>query len=74
MNLAEVRDRLFESCAEGLLGLQQRFGLQAIQPVTDVEPLEIRYPVEQYPAKIVSFNLDKNPIAEGTLMGVRANT
>ena len=37
----------------------------------DVEPLEIRYPVEQYPAKIVSFNLDKNPIAEGTLLGIK---
>ncbi|MNS80843.1 hypothetical protein D3C72_1145400 [compost metagenome] len=71
VNLAEVRDQLFDSCAEGLQGLQERFGLQAIQTVTGVEPLEIRYPVEQYPAKIVSFNLDKNPIAEGTLMGVK---
>jgi hypothetical protein len=54
-----------------LQGLQERFGLQAIQTVADVEPLEIRYPVEQYPAKIVSFNLDKNPIAEGTLLGIK---
>jgi hypothetical protein len=51
--------------------LQERFGLQAIQTLADVEPLEIRYPVEQYPAKIVSFNLDKNPIAEGTLLGIK---
>ncbi len=33
--------------------------------------IEIRYPVEEYPAKIVSFNLDKNPIAEGTLLGIK---
>jgi hypothetical protein len=39
--------------------------------VADIEPIEIRYPVEQYPAKIVSFNLDKNPIAEGTLLGIK---
>ena len=71
VDLAEVRDALFASCAEGLLSLQERFGLQAIQPVTDLEPLEIRYPVEQYPTKIVSFNLDKNPIAEGTLLGIK---
>lgn len=71
VDLAQVRDQLFESCAEGLQGLQERFGLQAIQTIADVEPLEIRYPVEQYPAKIVSFNLDKNPIAEGTLLGVK---
>jgi hypothetical protein len=71
VNLAEVRDQLFDSCAEGLQTLQERFGLQAIQTIADVETLEIRYPVEQYPAKIVSFNLDKNPIAEGTLLGVK---
>ncbi|SIR85775.1 Protein of unknown function [Pseudomonas sp. B10] len=71
VDLAQVRDQLFESCAEGLQGLQERFGLQAIQTIADVEPLEIRYPVEQYPAKIVSFNLDKNPIAEGMLLGIK---
>ncbi|KPA88782.1 Protein of unknown function (DUF2797) [Pseudomonas asplenii] len=71
VDLRLVRDQLFESCAEGLLALQERFGLQAIQPVRDVEPLEIRYPIEAYPTKIVSFNLDKNPIAEGTLMGIK---
>ncbi|RBL65443.1 DUF2797 domain-containing protein, partial [Pseudomonas sp. MWU13-2625] len=69
VDLVAVREQLFESCAEGLLALQQRFGLQAIQPVTDIEPLKIRYPVVEYPTKIVSFNLDKNPIAEGTLLG-----
>ncbi|WP_017907069.1 DUF2797 domain-containing protein [Pseudomonas asplenii] len=71
VDLRQVRDQLFESCAEGLQALQERFGLQAIQPVSDVEPLEIRYPIEAYPTKIVSFNLDKNPIAEGTLMGIK---
>jgi len=71
VDLRQVRDQLFESCAEGLLALQERFGLQAIQPVLDIEPLEIRYPIEAYPTKIVSFNLDKNPIAEGTLMGIK---
>ena len=65
VDLVAVREQLFASCAEGLQGLQERFGLQAIQALSDVQPLEIRYPVEQYPAKIVSFNLDKNPIAEG---------
>ena len=51
--------------------MQQRFGLQAIQPISDVDVLDIAYPVEAYPAKITSFNLDKNPIAEGTLIGIK---
>ena len=71
VDLAAVRDQLFDSCAEGLHTLQERFGLQAVQPLHSVEPIEICYPVEQYPSKIVSFNLDKDPIVEGTLMGVK---
>ncbi len=71
VDLVAVRDQLFDSCAEGLNALQARFGLQAVQPLNDAEVLEIRYPVEAYPSKIVSFNLDKNPVAEGTLLGIK---
>lgn len=71
VDLVAVRDQLFDSCGDGIRALQERFGLQAIQPLHDGEPLEIRYPVEAYPGKIVSFNLDKNPVAEGTLLGIK---
>ena len=71
VDLIAVREQLFENCAAGIQTLQERFGLQAIQPLLDAQPVEIRYPVEAYPTKIVSFNLDKNPIAEGTLLGVK---
>ncbi|MBM3106876.1 MAG: DUF2797 domain-containing protein [Pseudomonas sp.] len=71
VDLLAVRDQLFDSCAEGLSTLQERFGLQAVQPLNDAEVVEIRYPVEAYPSKIVSFNLDKNPVAEGTLLGIK---
>ena len=71
VDLLAVRDQLFDSCAAGIHMLQARFGLQAIQPLHDVEPLQIRYPVSEYPTKVVSFNLDKTPIVEGTLMGIK---
>ncbi|MED5611326.1 DUF2797 domain-containing protein [Pseudomonas sp. JH-2] len=71
LDLAAIREQLFDHCAEGLRELQQRFGLQAIQPVTDLEPIEIRYPVEAYLAKITSFDLDKTPVVEGTLQGIK---
>ncbi|MFK8329479.1 DUF2797 domain-containing protein [Pseudomonas sp. BJa5] len=71
VDLVAVREQLFDSCAEGLAALQARFGLQAVQPVSDAQVLEIRYPVQAYPSKIVSFNLDKNPVAEGTLLGIK---
>ena len=71
IDLIAIREQLLDSCAEPLQALQQRFGLQAIQPITDVDVLDIAYPVEAYPAKITSFNLDKNPVAEGTLIGIK---
>lgn len=71
LDLAAIREQLFDHCAEGLRELQQRFGLQAIQPVSDIEPIEIRYPVQAYLAKITSFDLDKTPVVEGTLQGIK---
>ncbi len=45
--------------------------MQAIQPVADAEVVEIRYPVEAYPTKIVSLDLEKTPMIEGTLKGIK---
>ncbi|CAB5522520.1 Protein of uncharacterised function (DUF2797) [Pseudomonas putida] len=71
LDLPAIREQIFDACAEGLQGLQARFGLQAIHPLADAEVVEMRYPVEAYPKKIVSFNLDKDPVAEGTLLGIK---
>lgn len=71
LDLIAIREQLFDTCAEGIVGLQQRFGLQAIQPVIDMQPIEIQYPVEAYLAKITSFDLDKTPVVEGTLQGIK---
>jgi len=71
VDLPAVREQLFDHCAEGLTVLQQRFGLQAIQPLADAEVVEIRYPVTAYPAKIVSLDLEKTPLVEGTLLGIK---
>ena len=71
VDLLATREQLFDSCGAGITELQQRFGLQSIQPLSAAEVLEIRYPIEAYPAKISSFNLDKSPLAEGTLLGIK---
>ena len=71
VDLPAIREQLFDACVEGLHALQQRFGLQAIQPLADAEPVEIRYPVVNYPVKIVSFDLDKQSLVEGTLLGIK---
>ncbi|MEN5035038.1 DUF2797 domain-containing protein [Pseudomonas sp. TWI929] len=71
LDLPAIRDQVFDACADGLRELQGRFGLQAIQPLPDAEVVQMNYPVEAYPKKIVSFNLDKDPVAEGTLLGIK---
>ena len=71
LDLPAIRDELLASCAEGIAALQQRFGLQAIQPVSDVEVLTIRYPVEAYPTKVASHDLEKTPVVEGILKGIK---
>jgi len=71
IDLIEMRERIFDACAVGLQDLQQRYGLQAIQPVADAEVVEIRYPVKAYPTKVVSLDLDKTPVVEGTLLGIK---
>ncbi|MDF9618854.1 DUF2797 domain-containing protein [Pseudomonas entomophila] len=71
LDLPVIREQIFDACADGIRGLQERFGLQAIQPLPDAEVVQMRYPVEAYPKKIVSFNLDKDPVVEGTLLGIK---
>nr|WP_314480462.1 DUF2797 domain-containing protein [uncultured Pseudomonas sp.] len=71
LDLPALRDQVLQACAEGLGQLQARFGLQAIQPLTDAEVVHMQYPVQAYPTKVVSFNLDKNPVVEGTLLGIK---
>jgi hypothetical protein len=71
LNLAAERDSLVADCSDELQVLQQRFGLQAIQPIEDQAMVEINYPVEQYPVKVTSFNLDKTPVVEGQLKGIK---
>lgn len=43
----------------------------AIMHLDDNEVIEIQYPVLEYPTKIKSFNLDKQPFFEGVLMGIK---
>jgi hypothetical protein len=71
IDLLAVRESLFDRLAPGIQALQSRFGLQALQPLIDAEVVEIRYPVDVYPTKIASHDLEKTPVVEGTLMGIK---
>lgn len=70
VDMHAVRDRLLDGAANGVMALQKQFGLQAIQPL-QADVVDIRYPVLQYSAKPQSANLDKDPVLEGTLLGIK---
>lgn len=70
-DLAAQRDALFEQCEQEISEMEQRFGFHAISRLTHVDPVAISYPIVEYPEKIKSLNFDKDPIVEGTLLGIK---
>ena len=38
-DLTALRDQILDVCTQGMHVLQERFGLQAIQPIVDMEPV-----------------------------------
>ncbi len=71
VDLAAERDRLLNLCASQLQQLQTRFGIHAISVLTGVEPLTITYPVQRYPDKIASLELEQDAGIAGTLLGIK---
>lgn len=71
VDLAAQRDRLVADCADDIRALQDTHGIQSIQPLTEMSETVIDYPVLEYPTKITSLNLDKEPVIEGRLMGLK---
>ncbi|MFT5484322.1 MAG: hypothetical protein ACI9GW_002985 [Halieaceae bacterium] len=71
LDMLVERERLLDLCAEEIRSLQDSYGLQAIQLASDAEVINIDFPVRTHPDKVKSFNLDKDPVAEGVLEGIK---
>lgn len=71
MDLYQQRDAVFEKCGDGIAGLRQRFGEQSISYIDDDQISAFNYPVLHYPEKVVSHDLDKNPVVESRLLGIK---
>jgi hypothetical protein len=66
VDLCAERDRLFALLRES----DPQRALPG-EMVAGAEPVAIAYPVAEYPQKIVSHNLEKDPLLEGTLLGAK---
>lgn len=71
IDLKAKRDELLALCEKELADIGSRFGAQAVEILPEASEVDIKYPVLEYPAKVKSFNLDKNPEVAGTLMGIK---
>jgi hypothetical protein len=71
VDLAAIRDDLFVQSEQGLALLEQEFGLQAIRRLYDEPTQAINFPVLEFPDKVKSFNLDKQLLIEGRLLGIK---
>ena len=71
IDLSAIRDELNEKCKDQLNELITEHGLQNIQSLSTAEPIQLDYPVINYPTKISSHNLDKTAYISGTLQGIK---
>ena len=71
LDMAEESRKLIQACRDEIKELEDRFGFFAISVLNGIEVVDIEYPVVQYPEKVTSFNFDKDPVVEGTLLGIK---
>ena len=71
LDLQRESAKLIQSCAEEIEDMEARFGFFAISILAGLDTELIEYPVDEYPQKVTSFNFDKTPLVEGTLMGIK---
>ncbi|MCK5726556.1 MAG: DUF2797 domain-containing protein [Thiotrichaceae bacterium] len=71
IDLAAERDEVFEEASMEIEQLQERFGEEAIELLEYEDVVEINYPVEQYPKTPIALSLDKTPLVEGILKGIK---
>ena len=71
MDLLQQQQVLNELFSEQIEELQSGLPKGAVETIENNTMTEIRYPVDTYPQKVKSFNLDKQPLVEGVLMGIK---
>lgn len=70
LDLTQERQRLLGLIADDLAELRRQHGDDSLRAV-DEQGLGLAYPVDVWPAKVKTHNLDKTPEVEGTLEGIK---
>lgn len=70
VDLVTLKESLLTEVESDLDDIIDEYGFQAID-IVDTPAIDIHYPVQQYPEKISSINLDKDGSFEGILRGIK---
>jgi hypothetical protein len=70
-DLISKRDELYALCNSELDELKSTKGDDAIEYLQNESSVNIRFPVNEYPEKVKSFNFDKTPEINGVLNGIK---
>ncbi len=70
VDLLAERDRLLAESAAGLDNVQESIGSKSMTRVKE-QVIGINYPVDRFPEKVKSINLDKNPEIVDRLTGIK---
>ena len=76
INLLEIRDQLLTEFEPQIEMIRDEFSMsldfnEGVEILETELPREFIYPIEQYPEKVKSHNLDKTPIIRGVLQGIK---
>jgi hypothetical protein len=70
VDLVSLKESLLEQVEGELDEIIEEYGFQAID-IVDSQAIDIHYPVQQYPEKVTSINLDKEGGFSGQLLGIK---
>lgn len=71
INLAGNRNELFEICKKEIDNVIAESDVDAVTRLETETPVNIEFPVNNYPEKVSSLNFDKTPEISGMLMGIK---
>ncbi|MCB1052192.1 MAG: DUF2797 domain-containing protein [Acidobacteria bacterium] len=71
LDLCAIRDELMPKLQAKMEAMRHQFPGELLEEVEASGPETFQYPILEYPKKISSFNLDKDPDFGGTLIGIK---
>ena len=71
LNLNHEASLLINKCRNQIKEYEEEFGSFGISILNGVDAVDVTYPIEKYPEKVISYNFDKEPQIEDKLVGIK---